>query len=202
MNAIGTMPKIKDQKAAAGKLWTWRGGVVLGAAVMLVSWFLPWWNFDIEELGYDMVRIRPWGLDIDKRLGSFEILLKGAPMPAWFAPMMWALLVACLLALLVGMFIGGKELRIGKITIKLSQLLVGGVGGVFILVAVVAAVYAQMRMGSMFGAALVGRTSVDLGGELHSFVETRLLPGYFLAYVAGLILLALGLLRNKITGEK
>lgn len=183
------------------KVWLYRGLVVAGAAVMLVSWFLPWWTINIEELGNDMVQIRPWGLEVDQRMGSFEVLIKGAAMPEWFAPFMWAYLGLCMVALMVALFVPGKELGVGKIKLKLSQLLVGGVGFSYIVAGIVAAVYASMRLASFYNTPLQGRVFVDLGEAMHTYAQSSLLVGYYLIYGAGLGLLALALFRNKITGE-
>lgn len=182
------------------KDWLFRILVAAGAGVMLVSWFLPWWTIDIEELGPDLVQIRPWGLAVNGRLGSFDILIKGAAMPEWFAPCMWAYLGACLVALLIGLSIGGKEFVFGKLKFKLSQLLVGGVGFSYIVAGVVMAVYTTIRLGAFYNTPLQGRIYVDLG-DMHTYVTSSLLPGYYLIYVAGLVLIALAVFHDKITGE-
>jgi len=189
-------------KASSAGSWIFRGLVVVAFGVMLVSWFMPWWSADIEMLGYNIIQIRPWGLQLGERLGGFGILLKGAAMPAWFAPMMWAYLGACMLALLVGILAGEKVISYRNFKMKLSQFLVGGVGLSYIIAGIVAAVYASIRMGNMGGIALQGRTFVDLGDPLATNVDTRLLPGYYLIYVAGILFLVLAIFRDTITGEE
>jgi hypothetical protein len=137
---------------------------------------------------------------VSERLGSFDILIKGAAMPEWFAPFMWAYLGVCMIALLIGLFVRGKEFGFGKIKLNLSQILIGGVGLSYIVAGVVAAVYASMRLGDFYHTPLQGRAYVDLG-DMHTYITSSLLPGYYLIYVAGLVLLVLALLRDKITGE-
>ena len=192
------MPDIMEAKVNNTRVWLFRVLVVAAAGVMLVSWLLPWWTVDIEMFGNDMVQIRPWGLVLDERMGDFKVLLKGADMPVWFAPFMWAYLGLCMLALLVGAFLQGKELGIGRFKIKLSQLLIGGVGFSYFVVGVVAAIYASIRCKACMGIPLLGRSFVDLGDPLVTYVTSRFLPGYYLIYVAALLLIALAFLRSRI----
>ena len=182
------------------KVWLYRVLVAAGGGIMLVSWFMPWWTIDIEELGPDLVQIRPWGLAVSDRLGSFDILIKGAAMPDWFGPAMFAYLGLCILALLVGMFVRGKTFGFGKLKLNLSQILVGGVGASYIVAGIVMAVYASMRLVSFYNTPLQGRSYVDLG-DMHTYITTTLLPGYYLIYVAGVVLGVVALLRDRITGE-
>jgi hypothetical protein len=183
-----------------GKVWLFRVLVAVAAVVMLISWSLPWWTIDIEELGPDLVQIRPWGLAVNERLGSFDILIKGAAMPDWFAPCMWAYLGLAMIALLVGLWVRGKEFGIGRFKLNLSQILIGGVGFSYIVAGIIAVVYASIRMRSFYSTPIQGRVYVDLG-DMHTYVTTSLLPGYWLIYVAGLLLIVLALLRDKVTGE-
>jgi hypothetical protein len=201
MNATETMTDTRAAKASSARMWLFRALVVVAAGVMLVSWFLPWWTADIEALGNDIIQIRPWGLHMSERLGGFAILLKGAPMPAWFGPMMWTYLAVCMLALLVGMAAGERKIGFDGFKIKLSQFLIGGVGFSYIVAGIVAAVYASMRMKSMGEIPLQGRVLFDLGDPLVAYVSTRLLPGYYLIFVAGILLLVLAVIQDTITGK-
>jgi hypothetical protein len=196
-----TMPDIMEAKVNNTRVWLFRVLVAAAAGVMLVAWFMPWWTMDIEGFGYDAAQIRPWGLVTSERLGSFDIMLKGTELPGWFAPFMWAYLALCMIALLVGIFVPGKDFCLGKIRFSLSQLLVGGVGFSYIFAGIVAAVYAGMRMKNTFDVSLQGRTRIDFGDPFTTYVNTSLLLGYYLIYVAGLLLIVLALLRDKITGE-
>lgn len=174
--------------------------VLVGAGLMFAGWFLPWWTIDVEGFATDVVQIRPWGLDICEQMGDFAILMKGAEMPAFFAPFMWTFLGLCVVAILVGLFIEA-DVKIGNRKIKWSQLLVGTVGVGFIVMAIVAAIYASQRMGSAFGAPLQGRAFIDMGDPLIAYVDTRLLPGYYLLYAAGLTLLLTAIFREKIISQ-
>lgn len=176
--------------------------VLVGAGLMVYSWLQPWWTIDIEGFVKDAVQIHPWGLEMNQRMGGFEILLKGEEMPSWFPAFMWAYLGLAMLALLVGSFVRYKKVGFGKLKIKLSQFLVGGVGLSYIVVGVVAALFAQARAKATFDVPLQGRGFVDLGDPIVAYVDTRLLTGYWLIYVAAGILIVLALLHGVITGEK
>jgi hypothetical protein len=190
--------KSTDTKASSSGVWVFRILVLAAAGVMVVSWLLPWWNVDIEMFGNDMVQIRPWGLTMDERLGDFTVLMKGSEMPVWFAPFMWVYFGLCMLALLVGAFVGNIEVGIGKFKIQLSQFLIGGVGLSYFVVGIVTYIFASIRCMECMGIPLLGRSFIDLGDPLITYVESRFLPGYYLIYVAALLLVALAFLRSRI----
>jgi hypothetical protein len=48
---------------------------------------------------------------------------------------------------------------------------------------------------------LQGRVLFDLGDPLVAYVSTRLLPGYYLIFVAGILLLVLAVIQDTITGK-
>ncbi len=165
---------------------------------MLISWFMPWWKAAILELDRSVL-IRPWGLEHD--LGDLAGYIQGAEMPSWFAPFMWAYLGICMLVLLFSLFAPAKEVRLAKFQFSLSQLLVGGVGLSYIVALIVAVVYASMRVGEFWDLQLIGKTYVELGEIEKGYVEANLQLGYWVAWVAGVLLLVLGLLRNRIVGQ-
>jgi hypothetical protein len=198
MNVMDVRTDITDAKASNTGIWIFRVLVVAVAGVMLVSWFLPWWTVDIEAFGNDMVQIRPWGLVLDERMGDFKVLLKGADMPVWFAPFMWTYLGLCMIALLAGSWVRDKELDFGRFKIKLSQLLIGGVGFSYFVVGIVTAIYGSMRCRACMGVPFLGRSFINLGEPLITYIESRFLPGYYLIYVTAILLIALALLRDKI----
>ena len=117
-------------------------------------------------------------------------------MPGWFAPFMWAYLGVCMIALLVGLWFHGVKVSIGKLELKLSQLLIGGVGVSYLAVGIIAAVYASIRAKATMGMPLVGRTFINMGGEFESYVNSRFLIGYYLVFVAAILLIGLALIRN------
>jgi hypothetical protein len=201
MGIIETNTDLKQVNVSDTKIWMFRFLVVIPAAIMLVSWFLPWWTIDIEGFADKAAQIRPWGLELCGQMGGFAILMKGTEMPSWFGAFMWVFLGLCMLALVVGLFTRGKEFGFGKLKFSLSQILIGGVGIAYIVCGIVAAVYAGMRMKSTFDVPLQGRAFIDMGDPLIAYVDTYLLPGYYLIFIAGFLFLVLAILRDKITGE-
>jgi hypothetical protein len=201
MGIMETNTDLKQVNVSETKIWMFRFLVVIPAAIMLVSWFLPWWTIDIEGFADKAAQIRPWGLELCGQMGGFAILMKGTEMPSWFGAFMWVFLGLCMLALVVGLFVRGKEFGFGKLKFSLSQILIGGVGIAYIVCGIVAAVYAGMRMKSTFDVPLQGRAFIDMGDPLIAYVDTYLLPGYYLIFIAGFLFLVLAILRDKITGE-
>jgi hypothetical protein len=201
MGIMETNTDLKQVNVSDTKIWMFRFLVVIPAAIMLVSWFLPWWTIDIEGFADKAAQIRPWGLELCGQMGGFAILMKGTEMPSWFGAFMWVFLGLCMLALVVGLFMRGKEFGFGKLKFSLSQILIGGVGIAYIVCGIVAAVYAGMRMKSTFDVPLQGRAFIDMGDPLIAYVDTYLLPGYYLIFIAGFLFLVLAILRDKITGE-
>jgi hypothetical protein len=181
--------------------WLFRLLVLAGGALILYTWFQPWWSIDIEGFGNDMVQIRPWGLEMSQRMGGFAIYLKGAEMPSWWGPFVWTFLGLMLLALLVGMFIRG-DLPLRKPKISFAQFLIGGAGLAYLATGVIMAVYASIRMKAMMDVPLVGTGYIDFGDPLIANVYTRLTQGYYLIFAASGLLLFLALFRKLITGHR
>jgi len=186
---------------SSSKLWTFRVLTLVGAGLLLVSWFMPWWKADIDALAGAAVMIRPWGLEHNLGPDMAKMIDKAA-MPAFFAPFMWAFLVACVLLLLLSMIVKDKAVGFGKLKFSLPQLLVGLVGLAYVVALIIAVVYASMRTSQFWGVKLIGYTYIDLGEPAVTGVNAALEPGYLIGWIAGLFLIVIALLRNKIVGSK
>lgn len=184
-----------------GRIWIFRLLVLVCIGLMLVAWFMPWWTIDVEGFATDAVQIRPWGLEMCEQMGGFGILLKGADMPAWFPYFMWTFLALCMAALVYAMVTKGPEFKFSGFKFNLSQIFVAGVGFAYNVMGAFAAFYASMRMKDAFGAPLQGHAFIDKGEPLVAHVDTYLLPGFWMIFVAGIALLIVGLLRNQIVGD-
>lgn len=189
---------IKPASVSESRVWLFRALTLAAGGLMLISWFMPWWRADILEL-HRSVEIRPWGLE--HNLGDLAGFIKGADMPSWFGPFMWAYLAICVAVLLFSLFAPTRRFQFGSFGFSLSQLLVAGVGVSYIVVLVVAAVYGSMRAGEFWDLQFIGKTYVELGEVEKGYVGTSLLLGYWLAAAAGVLLLVFGLLRSKIVGQ-
>ena len=156
----------------------------------------------IEYAPYDVILIRPWGLQFIN-LGGWHDWIKSADLPVWFGPVMWTYLGLCMLGLLFSMFVREKPVKIIRIKTSLSQFLIGLVGLSYIAVGVIAIVFTSIRLSAFFGGVpLQGKIAVDVNPELLAHVFTGLKYGYYLIYVAGIMLVVLAILRNKLLGLK
>jgi hypothetical protein len=184
---------------SSARVWIFRVLTLAAAGLMLVSWILPWWACDIYEVAPNAVIIHPWGLE--EHLGDMASMIARAQMPAFFAPFMWTYLGVCMLALLLSLFAKERVISLGKFKLSLPQVLVGGVGISYIVVVVVAVIFAAIRTKDFWNLKLIGYTYVSLGPPAESGVMANLQLGYWLAGGVGILCLALALLRNKIIGK-
>jgi hypothetical protein len=183
------------------RVWISRVLTVAAAGLMLLTWFMPWWRATIDALADAAVMIHPWGLD--HTLGpDVASLIEDARMPAYFAPFMWAYLGVCMLALLLSLFAKERVISLGKFKLSLPQVLVAGVGLSYVITLVVMVIYASGRTPDFYGIKFLGYTYIDMGEMATTGVTAKLLPGYWLAWAAALLLIVLGLLRNTITGSR
>ncbi len=180
------------------RIWLFRGLVVVAIALILASWFSPWWRADITMLN-NWVQIRPYALEMDSFIRGF---LPAAKLPDWMPPFVWTYFAAVMVALVVSAFVKDKILGVGRVRFSLPTWLISGVGVTFIGCAVIAMVYAAMEMSKFYEMQLLGEQMLQIDPESHSFsaVYPQLLPGYYLAYIAGVYCIALGLLINRIKG--
>ncbi|MFZ7133472.1 MAG: hypothetical protein ACOWWR_14065 [Eubacteriales bacterium] len=187
------------------RAWFFRILIASTIALMIVGWFMDWWACQIYEIGImDVVVIHPWGLWMNEdEIGLFMSRISGADMPGWFAYVMWAYLAICIVLLLYSMFIKEKTINLfKKIHINLPSLIMIGIGISYIIVVLIALIFAAVRTGDFFDMHLIGFTLVDAGEPLISGAEADLKLGYWLSCAVGPILIILALLRNKIIGNK
>jgi hypothetical protein len=178
--------------------------VLVGAGLILYSWFQPWWQAYVVELQLSPVTIYPYNMEIIK--GDYPEWFIGFDnaMPAWFFAFMWAYLGLSLVALLVSLLVSDKKImRLGPLTWPLPQVLIAIVGLSYILIVAAAVVTIAIRSGDFYDAPLMGSVFVSIPGEIpyESWVDTDLKFGYWLACAAGPFLVILALLRNKIIGK-
>lgn len=181
------------------RIWLFRLLVLIGAGLMLASWFSPWWGASISDLaGRDHIVLRPWGVEMVSEVRTYanRALYE---MPAFFPPLMWAYIGLCMLALAVSLFVE-RPIAVGGLRLSLQQLLVGFVGVSYVIAVVTAYTIAQIRSGAA-GIDFVGTSVVFnpmTGGNTRIIGALKL--GYWLAAGAGAYLLVLALLRNAIVG--
>jgi len=197
------MQIIKEEKLfnnmSTVRSWLFRILVIIAAGFMVYSWLQPWWRCEISRINGWIV-IHPWGLE--HNMQAFSEYMKGAEMPGFFAPLMWIYLGLCILALLVALFIKNKNIKLLGKEFNLPNFIISLVGLSYIVVVIVAVIFAAIRTGDFYGTKLIGVTRINLGGEMVSDATANLQTGYWLACAAGPLLVLLALLRNKIIGYK
>lgn len=183
------------------RLWVFRGLIVIGAGLMLYSWYSPWWGAQISDLsGNDHMLMRPWGVEVmaaEIRTYANRSLYS---MPAFFAPLMWTYLGICMVALAISLFVE-KQFSLGRFRLSLPQVLIGLVGLSYLIAVAAAFTIAQIRAGAG-GVSFVGSSIVPnpmTGGSTR--FTGALKPGYWLAAGAGAFFVALAVLRNTIVGR-
>jgi hypothetical protein len=178
--------------------------VLAVTALFFVSWYMPsWWGAYAVGIESDAVRVHPYVLEVLMPAEYASSWLHGADeaMPAWFTPFMWIYFGLCLAAIYFGIFLKEpKRITVGKFNIALSQLLIGVVGISIVVVAIACAGVISINLGQFYGPPLVGETRLAFG-EYSSIVLTSFRAGYWMACAAGILLILLALLRNKIIGN-
>jgi hypothetical protein len=190
------------------RVWIFRALVVACALLILVSWSMPWWTADIAEISPQAVQIRPWGLE--NNVGAeYGPLIKKAAMPDWFAPFMWSFLAIMLICLALSLVVKDNLVSLGKLNfivpkwlrpLGLPSWLIGGVGVAYCVCVAVMFIYASQQTPNYWHTPFLGTTHISLGDSYNSDVTTSLQPGYFLAWVVGLVLIVTGLNRHKLLG--
>jgi hypothetical protein len=180
------------------RAWIYRLLVLMGTGFLVYTWFQTWWRCEISRIN-GWIEIHPWGLE--HNMQAFAEYMRGADMSEFFGTLMWIYLGVCVLAILVALFIKDKNIKILKRNFNLPSLIIGIAGLSYIIVVIVAVIFAAVRTGDFYGTKLIGVTRINLGGEMTGDATANLLTGYWLACAAGPIILLLALLRNKITGK-
>jgi hypothetical protein len=185
------------------RLWIFRILVLAATALVLVSWFMPWWSLDVEAISIkNAVVIHPWALD--NNLGGYAYYLDVDMMPAFFEPFMWVVLVFAVVVLLSSLFVKDKSVKLLGRQFNLPGLMIGFIGIGYIIVVLAALIVIFIRTREMAGDSFVlqGQSFMSMGGFEESYVDTRFGFGYWLACAMGPVLIVLALLRNKIIGQR
>ena len=201
MNVMETTPDTDKMAAKVSnkRVWLIRVLVIAAAGLMLLSWLLPWWRADITVINA-WVMVRPWGLESCQFVEEY---FPTACMPGWFAPFAWSYLVICIVLLLFSLFAKEKVFSLGKFKFSLPQLILAGVGLSYMAACVIMVVYGSMRASEYSGMKFLGDQIIEVDSEMNivSGAYARLLLGYWLAWAAGLLLVVLALVRNRIIGK-
>ena len=195
-----TAAQAAETTRSGARLWIFRGLILGGAVLMLVSWFMPWWAAQINGLpGKDHLVMRPWGVEVVAEVKAYADKSLYS-MPAFIAPFMWLYLGLCMVALTVSLFVE-KQITLGRFKFSLPQVLIGIVGLSYLIAVISAFAIAQLKSADS-GVHFLGSSMVRnalTGGKVK--ITGALELGYWLAVGAGPVLVALALLRNFIVGR-
>lgn len=171
------------------RVWLFRGLVAIAAGLMITSVVMPWWIADVvpdtETVSRFTIKVYQYGIPRD--LGSEYI-------SADITPFYQTVLAWVYIAVSVGFMLYSTWLRGRK-----GRLLLGGIGLIYIAYAAIAAFVVIANRAAVYGVPLQGNV---VQFELAFInIDTSLLFGYYLAYAAGGMCIALALLRNIIVGK-
>lgn len=196
---LTTMRTMETTRGSLGP-WLFRGLLLIGAGLMLVSWYAAWWSAQLSVIVVpDPMVMHPWGVEVMDVVAS-AVDRSLYEMPAFFAPLMWLYLVACMAALLASLFVD-RTIALGSFKVSLPQALIAVVGLSYMAIVGGAFAVALVRSG-FAGVNFIGSTLVynPLTGN-ETKITGALKPGYWLAVAVGPLLIALALLRNIISGS-
>jgi hypothetical protein len=179
------------------KFWLFRGSVIIALALFLVSWFLPWWSTYIDQLELaNAIVIHPYGLE--NNMGDYGTLVDRANMPAWFTPFMWIYFSIVIVALFIGIIFKDQSISIFRKKLNISRWLIGIVGFTYVVVVIAAVLVMSAKMKAFANFNLVGYQWVSLGAMESSWIDAKLLFGFWLACAVGPLFIVLAFLRNKL----
>jgi hypothetical protein len=174
--------------------WIFRILVVAATALMVYSWFMPWWIADIAVIqGTDDLVLHPWGIEAvgPVRMASDPSLYE---MPGFFKPFVWTYFAVAMLAILASLFVDTK-LKLGPIRLPLAATLIILVGLSYLVTVGLAYYIGDMRASTM-DMNFIGRSEyTDPTSHRKVRMDSDLQEGYWLALYAGVSLVVLGLVR-------
>lgn len=174
--------------------WILRLLLVAAAALMVYSWFQPWWIGDIATIrGTDDLVLHPWGIDAvgPVRMASDPALYE---MPGFFKPFVWTYFGVAMLALLASLVVNMK-IRLGPVRLPLATTLILLVGLSYLITVGLAYFIGDLRASGL-DMNFVGRSEyTDPTSHRKVRMDSALQDGYWYALYAGVALFSLGIIR-------
>lgn len=174
--------------------WILRLLLVAAAALMVYSWFQPWWIGDIATIrGTDDLVLHPWGIDAvgPVRMASDPALYE---MPGFFEPFVWGYFGVAMLALLASLFVNMK-FKLGPVRLPLATTLILLVGMSYLITVGLAYFIGDMRASGL-DMNFIGRSDyTDPTSHRKVRMDSALQDGYWYALYAGVALFSLGIIR-------
>lgn len=173
--------------------WLFRILVVVAAGLMVISFAMPWWTASIDHVSRGRVgEIEIYAHGLRHTLVQYASWMANDETPFYQTVIAWVYLAASVGLMFYSTWLKGKK----------GQLLLGGVGLIYIAYAVIAIFVVIGNRTPDFGVSLEGWSQLKVVTEEfeEEWVDVRSsLPlGSFLAYAAGGMCIALALLRGII----
>ncbi len=178
-------------------VWLFRVLLVAAAALMVYSWFAPWWGATVAVLkGEDHLLLRPWGVEaVSQVRANIDETMFSMPYPSLFAGFMWVYLAVCMLALVTSLFVQ-KQVSFGRFKLPLAVVLILLVGLSYMAAVGLAYGIGELKAG-WAGSNFIGKSMVkepQSGARIKMVSDLKL--GYWLALGAGGALTVLALVRG------
>ena len=182
----------------AVRIWGFRVLVAIAAFIIVISATMPWWICYVRAIEGSSITLKIYQYGIPESLldsvgqsiseyGAAEFMSKiyGDITPFYQSVLAWVYL-----AVSVGLILYSTWL-----TERKGRWLLGGVGLIYVVYAIIAVVWIAVRTGD-FGISLQGESIIT-----RASTDARLGFGYYLAHAGGLMCIVLALLRNIIVGR-
>jgi hypothetical protein len=183
------------------RLWVFLGLAAAAAGLMVTSAIMPWWSCTIDHhhlYAPNTLKIFQYGIPSSVILALEDIIIEEYPaLTGHITPFYQIVLAWVYIAVSVGLILFSTYLK-GR-----GRWLLGGIGLVFIVYAVIAAFVVMAGGLGEFGISLQGISEIETEAEEGEWIiiNAALRFGYYLAYAAGGMCIALALFRNKIVGK-
>jgi hypothetical protein len=179
------------------RLWLFRVLVAIAASLMIASFTMPWWIGEITHeimVGlHGIIEVHSYGLN--HNLVELAEFLAADETPVYQTVLAWIYLVVSVGIILFSTWLKGNK----------GRWLLGGIGLIYIAYAAIAAFMVIANRTADVGIPMQGVSTFQVEGggfEVQSvIISTGLQFGYYLAYAAGGLCLALALFRDIIVGK-
>lgn len=174
------------------RLWLFRVLVAVAAGLMVRSFIMPWWSANIIPPGAVVSpgSIQIYGYGLRHSLVELAEYIAADETPLYQTILAWIYLAASVGLILFSTWLKGIK----------GRWLLGGIGLIYIAYAAIAVFVVIANRTADFGISLQGWSTITAQGQTGSIL-TSLKPAYYLAHAAGVMCIALALLRNKIIGR-
>ena len=174
------------------RVWLYRSLVLIAAALVVVSFAMPWWTVDVKISG-SHTGVQIYGYGLRHNLMNLRMYIAADETPAYQTALAWGFAGLISVLALLSAFIKGWR----------GRLLLGGAGLAYAAYATVAVFVVVANRVPDFNVAFTG-WSTDTYADIQTIDVTyfsSIGAGYYLASAAGGLCLVLALARGLISGR-